>query len=163
MDEPVIVWYLEMTSPGELQAAREPGADVEIARVQPPSPELSRRLYEQVGGPYAWTDRLGWGEREWAAHLGRDGVKTLVAWVGGEPAGYSELVTADGDVELTSFGLREAFIGRGLGGALLHAAVRRAWEQAPGRVWLHTCSLDSPVARPNYEKRGFRLYDTQTV
>jgi hypothetical protein len=30
------------------------------------------------------------------------------------------------------------------------------------RVWLHTCTLDSPVALPNYEARGFVRYRSET-
>jgi hypothetical protein len=30
-------------------------------------------------------------------------------------------------------------------------------------VWLHTCSLDAPQARRNYEARGLRLFHTETA
>ena len=66
-------------------------------------------------------------------------------------------VTAE--VELAYFGLLPSFIGRGVGGALLTEAIRRAWALGPQRVWLHTCTLDHPAALPNYQKRGFRIYD----
>ncbi len=57
------------------------------------------------------------------------------------------------------FGLLPEFIGRGLGGPLLTAAVRRAWE-IPGarRVWLHTCTEDHPQALANYLSRGFSVF-----
>ena len=32
----------------------------------------------------------------------------------------------------------------------------------PSRVWLHTCTLDHPHALPNYQKRGFAPYKTET-
>jgi hypothetical protein len=32
------------------------------------------------------------------------------------------------------------------------------WDRGAERVWLHTCSLDSPAALPSYERRGFRRY-----
>ncbi len=53
-------------------------------------------------------------------------------------------------------------LGRGLGKHLLSCAVRDAWALAPSRVWLHTCTLDHPAALPNYEKRGFARYKTET-
>ena len=31
-----------------------------------------------------------------------------------------------------------------------------------GRVWLHTCTLDSPPALANYRARGFRVYRSET-
>ncbi|MFC7733212.1 GNAT family N-acetyltransferase [Actinomadura keratinilytica] len=86
------------------------------------------------------------------------------------PAGFAELdPQPDGQVELAYFGLLRPFHGRGLGGHLLSVAAARAWDLAdrwPGReattrVWLHTCSLDGPAALPNYQSRGFRVYDTR--
>ena len=49
-----------------------------------------------------------------------------------------------------------------MGGALLAAVTEAAWEDGAERVWLHTCSLDSPAALPAYEARGFRRYDERT-
>jgi GNAT superfamily N-acetyltransferase len=59
----------------------------------------------------------------------------------------------DGDVEIVSFGLVGDVHGRGWGGALLEHALRRGFELGR-RVWLHTCTLDSPRALPNYQARG---------
>ena len=91
-----------------------------------------------------------------------------MARVGGERAGYAELVPrADGEVEIAMFGLRREFHGQGLGGWLLTAAARRAWELAGdaggGRVWLHTCTLDGPHALANYQARGFSIYRTRDL
>jgi GNAT superfamily N-acetyltransferase len=61
-------------------------------------------------------------------------------------------------VEIVYFGLVPSYIGLGLGGALLSEAVREAWRFGGARVWLHTCTLDSPHALPNYKARGFRPY-----
>lgn len=54
-------------------------------------------------------------------------------------------------------------------GLLLSLRWPRAWDLAERwpdreptkRVWLHTCSLDGPHAMANYERRGFRLFDTK--
>ena len=146
-----------MTDPGQLRAAK-PVADLELGRLERPDPALSRRMYAEVGGPWQWTDRLGWDEQRWRAHLERPGIDTWVARLAGEPIGYAELVREGGDVEVASFGLRPGFAGRGAGGALLAAATADAWERGAARVWLHTCSLDSPAALPSYERRGFRRY-----
>ena len=158
----VTTWYLEMTSPEELRPARAVEG-FEVRRVDPPDPLLSRRMYDLVGGPFHWTDRLGWDDARWAAHLGRPGVQTWLGYLDGEPVGYAELGRSGTDVELVSFGLLPGFAGRGLGGALLAAATRAAWAQGPDRVWLHTCSLDSPAALPSYQRRGFRRYDERTT
>ena len=158
---PVTTWYLEMTEPSQLRAAR-PVEGFEVQRVEPPDPELSRRLYDEVGGPYEWTDRLGWDPERWRAHLERREVATWVGRLDGESVGYAELVRAGDEVEIASFGLRPGYAGRGLGGALLAAVTREAWASGAARVWLHTCSLDSPAALPSYERRGFRRYREAT-
>ncbi|WP_418605259.1 hypothetical protein [Georgenia sp. SUBG003] len=69
------------------------------------------------------------------------------------------------------FGLLPAFTGRGLGGHVLADVLGRAWslparwpELPPAaRVWLHTCSLDSPRALSNYRARGLEVYRTEQV
>jgi GNAT superfamily N-acetyltransferase len=86
-------------------------------------------------------------------------VTVFVARVDKEVAGYFELEKhGDGSVEIAYFGLRPEFFGRGLGGELLTRAVEEAWRIGARRVWLHTCSLDSPRALPNYHARGFRPF-----
>jgi GNAT superfamily N-acetyltransferase len=158
---PVTTWYLEMTAAGQLRDAR-PVPGLAVRRVEPPNPEVSRRMYDEVGAPYAWTDRLGWDLERWRSHVARPEVETWVGLLEGEPVGYAELVQSRDEVELASFGLRPGFTGRGIGGALLAAVTRAAWEQGAARVWLHTCSLDSPAALPSYERRGFRRYHEET-
>ena len=158
MNEPITTWYLEMTSPGDLRPAR--AVDGFAARLlTDPDPALSRRMYDRVGEPYQWTDRLGWGLARWGAHLGQPGVRTWIGSLDGEDVGYAELVRVGADVEIASFGLLPGYAGRGLGGALLAAVTQAAWDGGAERVWLHTCSLDSPAALPAYEARGFRRYD----
>ncbi|MGK5557110.1 GNAT family N-acetyltransferase [Actinomadura kijaniata] len=167
----VTTWYLEQTGPGDLRPAGEPGVAARVVRAEVPSPELSRFLYTAVGGDWHWTDRLPWSFEQWRNWLDRPGVETWVAYVRGTPAGYVELdPQADGQVEISYFGLLPAFTGRGLGGHLLHTGAARAWDLAdrwPGReptrrVWLHTCSTDGPAALRNYQARGFRVHDVRT-
>ena len=153
----VTTWYLEMTDPAQLRPAR-PVAELEIGRLEPPDPELSRRLYAEVGGPWQWTDRLEWDVERWRAHVARPEVETWLPRLDGAPVGYAELVREGDDVELASFGLLPGFAGRGFGGALLAAVTADAWRRGARRVWLHTCSLDSDAALPGYERRGFRRY-----
>lgn len=162
MRREVEIYYLEMTSPKDLRSGR-PAEALEARQARIPCPELNRFLYTAVGGDWFWTDRLDWTSERWLAWLERPEVETWVAYVEGTPAGYFELERqAGGDVELAYFGLLPRFIGRGLGGALLTAAIRRAWAMGASRVWVHTCSLDGPASLTNYQARGFRLYQTET-
>jgi ribosomal protein S18 acetylase RimI-like enzyme len=146
-----------MTDAAQLRPAR-PVEGFDAERIDPPDPELSARMYEAVGGPWQWTDRLGWDVARWRMHLRRAKVETWLGRLDGEPAGYAELWREGDEFEIASFGLLPGFPGRGLGGALLAAVTADAWARGARRVWLHTCSLDSPAALPSYERRGFRRY-----
>ncbi|MET8682985.1 GNAT family N-acetyltransferase [Streptomyces sp. NPDC004732] len=172
----VTTWSLEQTSPADLLPAAAPDGDVRIVRAEVPSPEFSRFLYASVGGDIRWSDRLSLSYAQWQKLLDRPGVETWVAYEKGTPAGYVELAArgenggaAEGVVEIVYFGLLPAFRGRRIGGHLLSHGVARAWDLAdrwPGlapteRVWLHTCSKDGEHAMDNYERRGFKLFDTK--
>jgi GNAT superfamily N-acetyltransferase len=169
----VTTTYLELRDVAGIRPARDSDVDHVIVEVTEPAPEFARFLYATVGADWSWTDRLGWTREEWRSRMDRPGVETWVMWVRGAPAGYAELDSrpeADGSVavELAYFGLLPAYVGRGLGGVLLEAALRRAWamnEDAPtptSRVWVHTCTLDGPHALANYRNRGLRVYRTET-
>lgn len=153
----VTTYYLELRERSSFRPSTAHPADVRLARVDPPMPELNRFFYTAIGGDWCWIDRLGWSFREWLAYLSAPGVETWTLSSGGLPAGYVELDARSGDPEIAYLGLLPAFIGRGLGGFLLTAAVERAW-QLGHRVWVHTCSLDHPSARSAYQARGFVEY-----
>ena len=160
----ITIYYLEMSSPDELRRSRSSVEGLEIRQARIPSPELSRFLYTAVGGEWYWIDRLGWTYEQWLSYLKRPEVETWVAYVAGTPAGYFELEKRpEGNVEVMYFGLIPSFIGRGLGGVLLTAAIGRAWAMGASRVTVNTCSLDGPAALPSYQARGFRLVREVTV
>jgi ribosomal protein S18 acetylase RimI-like enzyme len=151
--------YLELCEPGELRPARASDLGARIERLDPCPPDLYRALYRDVGERWHWRDRLAWSDDRLAQHLARDEVTVFVARVGEDTAGYFELERHDdGSIEIAYFGLRPEFFGRGLGGELLTRAAEEAWRLGARRVWLHTCSLDSPRALPNYLARGFRPF-----
>ncbi|MEV7419841.1 GNAT family N-acetyltransferase [Streptomyces sp. NPDC089919] len=165
-------WSLEQTSPADLTpAAGTLGDGIRIERAEVPSPEFSRFLYASVGQDIHWTDRLALSYEEWTKYLARPGVETWVAYDRGTPAGYVELDPQDdGVVEIMYFGLLPAFRGRRIGGHLLSVGTARAWDLADRwpdreptrRVWVHTCSQDGPTAMDNYQRRGFRVFRTET-
>jgi GNAT superfamily N-acetyltransferase len=184
----VTTWYLEMLDPSWLRppgrGRRDAPEGLTVVQAEVPSPELGRFLYTAVGGDWWWTNRLGWTYDRWLAHLDRPALQTWVGYVSGTPAGYFELeCQAEASVEIVQFGLLPRFVGRGLGGVLLTAATERARAMGSGaggavakrggagsetggpgvrRVWLHTCTLDSPHALANYRARGFRVYRSET-
>jgi len=153
----VTIWFLEMTAADQLRPAR-PVERFEARSLPRPDAALSRSMYDRVGAPWQWTDRLGWGIARWRAHLAQPSISTWLGYLEGEEVGYAELERIGDDVEIASFGFLPGFAGRGMGGALLATVTEAAWEAGAERVWLHTCSLDSPAALPSYERRGFRRY-----
>lgn len=160
----VTTYYLEMTIPDDLRPRRIQRSDLAIARAEIPAPELNRFLYTSVGGAWYWIDRLGWTYKDWLAWVDRPQLQTWVAYVRGTPAGYFELEAQNnGDVEIAYFGLLPHFIGQGLSGPVLTAAIERAWQMNAARVWVHTCTLDHPSALANYRVRGLRIFRQETA
>ncbi|MGD9722771.1 MAG: GNAT family N-acetyltransferase [Pirellulales bacterium] len=184
----VTIWYLEMLDPAALRPRRCDVAGWEVRRAAA-DPAINREYYRRVGADWQWTDRLSWPEGRWQTYVAQPGLETWIGYLDDEPVGYFELldggaVGADeggqshfsprtpknrdrphesaGGVEIAYFGLLPEFVGRGLGGALLSAAIERAWARGPARVWVHTCSLDHPQALANYQARGMRVYKTET-
>jgi GNAT superfamily N-acetyltransferase len=158
----ITVWYLQASSEQELLSAADPGsATILEARVK--QYPFNRFLYQLVGGPWQWTDRLSWTDQQWRDYAEADNLRTWVAWVEGSPAGYFELQKdSSGEVEICYFGLGEKFIGRGLGGHLLSETIRQAWAWHASRVVVNTCSLDHPSALANYQARGMSIFKTET-
>lgn len=183
----MITTYLEMNSPDEVRPCRRACEAMEFRRAEAPNGALNRFLYTEVGRNWSWTDRLVWSSEEWQAYAESPEVQTWVGSVRGTPAGYFELrrscgkgldsasrkdakTRSDGDsdpregaearieVEIAYFGLMPMFIGRGLGGRLLEAAILCAWDFGAERVWVHTCTLDGPHALANYMARGMKVY-----
>lgn len=151
--------YLQMLRPDALRSYYADDSHVRIDRVEQCPISFFRYLYEEVGRAFHWVDRLAWTDEQVAARLANPRVSLWVMYVDGAPAGYAELERhADDSVEIVYFGLLPEFTRRGLGKLMLSAAVERAWEEMPSRVWLHTCTLDDPAALPNYLKRGFTPY-----
>jgi GNAT superfamily N-acetyltransferase len=160
----VVRTYLTLDDPAQLRAATFADASVRIERHSPCPVPVYRRLYRDVGEPWYWHERLDWTDEELAQHLSEPNVGVWELYVGSESAGYFELYRHDdGSVELDYFGLIPKFIGRGLGGPLLTRAVEEAWAMGANRVWLHTCTLDSPRALPGYKARGFREFKTERL
>lgn len=161
----VMTTTLQMrTAPAALPRAFPEG--VRLDRAGNVSPEYARFLYGFVGGPWFWTDRLGWSRQQWSEDLTVTGTEFWILYGGGLPLGYAHLQPlrrSDGThTEIRYFGLAEQAIGRGLGARLLEHTVRAAWTidersglPAVARVWVHTCSLDGPAALANYRARGF--------
>ena len=159
----VVRTYLELRTPEALQASVSDHAPLRLVRASPGNVELFRRLYRDVGGAYHWRDRNALSDEAVQSLLSSENVQLWVLYEDETPAGFFELCRhTDRSVEIAYFGLTAAYLGRGLGKHLLTAAARAAWSFGAERVWLHTCTLDSPAALPNYIARGFEPYRVET-
>jgi GNAT superfamily N-acetyltransferase len=160
MRVPITTYYLEMTSPQQLCPTSRAVAGLEVRRANIPSPELSRFFYTAVGGDWFWLDRIPWTYERWREWVEMPGLETWVAYLEGTPAGYFELERkSPHTVNIAYFGLLPSFIGKGIGGQLLTAAIRRAWAiPSTRRVTVNTCTLDGPQALKNYQARGLQIY-----
>lgn len=158
MQQLVTTTHLEMNDRAELRPVSRSGR-VAFSQAEVPCPELNRFLYATVGARWIWYQRLSWDYLRWHAYLDRPELETWLALSRGTLAGYFELEEqGEGSVEIAYFGLMPQFIGCGLGGEVLTAAIERAWEMGGQRVWVHTCTLDHPRALPAYQARGFKIF-----
>lgn len=155
-------YYLQMLSASEL-AAKPLTDGLNIVKAEIPEWRFNRFLYQLVGEPWHWVDKLKLDDSVWKAYVESPRIHTWVAYHRGAIAGYFELnAQQDGNTEIAYFGLAPNFIGQGFGAALLSSTIENAWKlPSTQRVWVHTCSLDHPSALGNYQARGLKLYKTE--
>ena len=159
----VVRTFLELRSPDQLRPAREPDVAARFVRWIDFSTQHYRRLYRDVGRAWHWRDRDSLTDEQLSALLTSPDIAVWECLVGDDSAGFFELARQDdGSVEIAYFGLIDRFFGLGLGGAMLTRAAQEAWAMNATRVWLHTCTLDSPHALPNYKARGFTEFRQET-
>lgn len=157
----VVTTYLEMLSPGQLRPKRCADGRLQIRERAQGDWRFNRDLYFAVGADWAWTDKRHWTKEQWQEYALAPDLGTFAGYCGDTLAGYYELRRdGEGGMEIAYFGLLPAFIGAGLGGALLTDAIERSWRMtaAINRVWVHTCTRDHPRALANYQARGMVIY-----
>jgi len=160
----VVRTYLELRSPEQLRATPVPDPSIQFVRRDRIATDHYRRLYQAVGDRWHWHDRNAWSDDQLAAHLSSANISVWECVADDKTAGFFELAAHDdGSVEIAYFGLVEEFMGRGIGKAMLTRAAQQAWALGAARVWLHTCTLDSPRALPNYLARGFEKTRTEIL
>ena len=153
----VTITYLEMAEAPRLEPAHPPlNRRIALLRAQRPTLKFYRFLYDAVGEEWTWWERRVIEDERLRAYIQDERVEVFVLYVEGQPAGFFELDGREpGGIDLAMFGLMPDFVGQGLGGWFLNAAVETAWERKPGRLTVNTCTLDHPRALPLYQKVGF--------
>ena len=161
----LVTSHLQMTDESRFRPALlddSSRAGCQAIRLETVDVDYYRFLYGAVGGPWLWTDRLRESqEAEIRRDLANPEHSVDVFFADGAPAGFMEMIREGKDFEIIYFGLREMFIGRGLGKHFLSVGVQGAWNEGAERVWLHTCNLDGPHAMSNYLKRGFEVFEVE--
>lgn len=160
-----LVRHLEMRAPAQLRPAA-PVEDLRLVRLEDPAGTDAARiraLHDAIATPHLWSSLGPPGER-WRRWLADPMCSHWIAVADDLDVGWACLTAGDdGSVEIASFGIRPAAVGRGYGGAFLTAIVRRAWGiphpaiGAVRRVRLYTSSWDHPHALANYLARGFTV------
>ena len=119
-------------------------------------------LFRAVGESWLWTSRLLMTEQEVEDIIHHPAIEVLVARDHERPVGFIELDFREpGECEISFFGLIPEMNGRGQGRWMMNQALARAWRDDIRRVWLHTCTQDSPRALPFYQKNGFCIFKQQ--
>lgn len=129
-----------------------------------PNPPVAEycALFRKVGEPWLWISRLLMDADELKPILDDPAVEISIVRDGEEPVGFIELdFRVPGQCEIAFFGLVPAMNGKGYGRWMMNQALELAWRENIERVWLHTCTQDSPRALPFYQQCGFRIFRQQ--
>ncbi len=150
-----VVTYLEMRE----RPAYAGASSVALRRESNPDPQWYRTVFRRAGEHWLWWSRLEMNDAQLSAVLNAPTTELFIAESDGVEVGMAELDRSKpGQVEITFFGLYIEALGKGLGRPFLQAVLERAWNAETSRVWVHTCTLDSPVALPFYVSCGFIPY-----
>ncbi len=154
--------YVQMFSHAK-RTVPPPREGLTVVQAKHPTVAYYRFIYDAVGAPWNWRSRKRLSDGELAVVIGNPKVEVHVLYVDGVPAGFCEFDRrVAGEVEIVQFGLTPDFTGQGLGKYFLQWAIDKAWSDPIKRLWLHTCTHDSPIALPNYLKAGFTVFKETT-
>lgn len=150
-----VVTYLEMLErPAGLRTS-----SVRLRETKNPDLEWYRAVFRRAGEQWLWWSRLEMNDAQLSSVVHAPTTELLIAQYESTEVGMAELDrSVPGQVEIAFFGLYSEALGKGLGRAFMDALLERAWGGSPSRVWVHTCTLDSPAALPFYVKCGFKPY-----
>lgn len=151
-----VVTYLEML---ERPALKNSSVAVKLREIKNPDLNWYRGVFRRVGEQWLWWSRLEMDDSQLSAVLNAPTTELFIAQGDGLEIGMAELDRSQpGQVEIAFFGLYDEALGKGLGRPFMQALLDRAWSGSTSRVWVHTCTIDSPVALPFYLKCGFKPY-----
>lgn len=143
----------EITSPNT--------SDIELRKIKQEHAEQYFNSWLTVGQKWNWVGRIIAGETALKTDLEK-GIKQIFnIALKEEIIGVCEYQITNGTCEIIYFGLIEKYFGKGWADIAFQTLLQHIILAQPKRVWLHTCSLDAPQAKPLYRKHGFRTYKIQ--
>ncbi|WP_417610366.1 GNAT family N-acetyltransferase [Parasphingorhabdus sp.] len=155
-----IVTHLEMLEKPKLPVAE---SRLTLERWLDPDVDDYLALFRKVGEPWLWISRLMMERSDLRTILDDSAVEIFLVRDGAEPVGFIELdFRQPEECEIAFFGLVPELNGQGHGVWMMNQALDRAWRDGIDRVWLHTCTQDSPRALPFYQRSGFRIFKQQS-
>ncbi len=158
-----IVTHLEMRArprPAPMPPLPAGAPPLRLVRWKQPVLDAYRALFRRVGEPWLWFSRLVMTDEALAGiiHDPHVAIHAVTDHAGIE-LGLLELDFRDPpDCELSFFGLVPELTGKGVGRWLMAQALAMAWRPEVTRLWVHTCTLDSPGALGFYVRSGFTPY-----
>lgn len=151
-----IITHLEMLEKPVLTAI-ESSLSLEEWKNPPVADYLA--LFRAVGEPWLWTSRLLMTAEEVQDIIHHPAIDIHLVRDDDAVVGFIELDFREaGQCEIGFFGLIPTMNGKGHGHWMTNQALRKAWRDGISRVWLHTCTQDSPRALPFYQLSGFRIF-----
>ena len=154
----MVVTWLEMTAPCAPRTAPPPEG-AEVALWTDPGCDAYRDLIRRIGTDWLWSSRLRLTDAALGEVIRNSDVEVWRLMRGEVPLGIAELDFREGpDCELAFFGVAPEAVGTTAARHLMTAVTARAWKRPIARLFLHTCTLDSPRALGFYRRSGFRDY-----
>jgi len=153
-----VVTSLGMLAPPATPPMAAPDG-VTLDRITQPDSAWYLSLFRAIGAPWLWTSRLKMPIAELNDILTHPDVHIHAVRKDGQDIGLVELDFRRPDCnEIAFFGLISTATGQGYGRWMMEQAIAKAFTHRKIRLFLHTCTLDSPAALPFYQRCGFRAY-----
>ena len=136
--------------------------DCSVKKIKPSS-IVYKKLYGEVGKKWNWHDRTIMPDHELLSIIQNPKVEVWLLLINKVVAGYIEFdKRINKQVEISLFGLKAPYTGKGYGKYFLQLFITKQWKQKINRLWLNTCDLDHKAAISLYLKSGFKIYDEKT-
>ncbi|NRB01476.1 MAG: GNAT family N-acetyltransferase [Rhodobacteraceae bacterium] len=150
-----VVTHFEMRAPAPLRPV-EPPQGWALERVTVAKVDWYRSLYRRVGRDYLWWSRLMLADDALKAIIRHKDVEIFALRKDGVDGGIVELDHRDpAETELAFFGVDAALMGTTAARYMMNFAIETAWARPVKKLFIHTCTLDSPKAIGFYRRSGF--------